>query len=256
MTKLTFLGSGSAFALPQNGNYQSNMILETDSGKRLLIDCGTQCFQAMHDLGYTAGDIDAVYISHIHFDHCGSCEEFAFRSRFIHNKKPILFAHPKVLGKLRLCLQEPLGVIDGREMELCDWFQIGYTTSHPGGGTFTFDGIKFTMLQHPHISVPGYATKAISSYGLIFTSEGTGKRIYITTDTNGYYQRVCENSDLIFHDCEVDKTPSRVHVHISDLQELPEHIKAKMWLYHYQDGDKPDPSGFAGYVQKGQVFEL
>lgn len=37
---------------------------------------------------------------------------------------------------------------------------------------------------------------------------------------------------------------------------MPEDIKAKMWLYHYSDGDLPDAKqdGFLGFVAKGQVF--
>jgi hypothetical protein len=47
-----------------------------------------------------------------------------------------------------------------------------------------------------------------------------------------------------------------VHAHFSELRDLSPEIKAKMWLYHYQPGPKPDAvaEGFAGYVNVRQQF--
>mgnify|MGYP001025512325 CR=1 FL=1 len=61
-----------------------------------------------------------------------------------------------------------------------------------------------------------------------------------------------------FHDCETSPFPSNVHAHYNDLKSLPKNIKEKMWLCHYNDGDKPDciKDGFAGWVQQGQVFDF
>ena len=54
MTKLTFLGVGSAFTLK---NWQSNMLAES-GGKRLLIDCGGDCRYSLAERGLGAKDID------------------------------------------------------------------------------------------------------------------------------------------------------------------------------------------------------
>jgi hypothetical protein len=73
-----------------------------------------------------------------------------------------------------------------------------------------------------------------------------------------------DNSDIIFQDCETydwqtGKSKSGVHAHYRELLTLPEEIRSKMWLYHYQDA-RPLPDakadGFAGFVEQGQVFEL
>ena len=63
-------------------------------------------------------------------------------------------------------------------------------------------------------------------------------------------------SDLIFHDCETAKKPSGVHAHYSELVQLPAATKAKMWLYHYNDGPLPDATkdGFRGFVPRGMKF--
>jgi len=62
---------------------------------------------------------------------------------------------------------------------------------------------------------------------------------------------------LYGHDCEIS-TRSGVHAHFDELKELPSYIKEKMWLYHYGDEELPnaEAAGFAGFVKKGQMFEL
>ncbi|VEH28122.1 metal-dependent hydrolase of the beta-lactamase superfamily transporter III [Legionella sainthelensi] len=49
-----------------------------------------------------------------------------------------------------------------------------------------------------------------------------------------------------------------MHAHFSQLDTLAPEIKAKLWLYHYNDGKLPDAQfhGFLGFVQCGQIIEL
>ncbi|MGL5193292.1 MAG: MBL fold metallo-hydrolase, partial [Chroococcales cyanobacterium] len=68
--KLTFLGSGSAFTVGAN-NYHSNVLLESDRGTKLLIDCGSDIRFSLHEAGYSHLDITDIYISHLHSDHAG-----------------------------------------------------------------------------------------------------------------------------------------------------------------------------------------
>lgn len=59
--KLKFLGSGSAFTM---NNYQTNAVLEADTGKRMLIDCGSDIRFSMRDAGLSHKDIQALYLTH------------------------------------------------------------------------------------------------------------------------------------------------------------------------------------------------
>lgn len=65
-------------------------------------------------------------------------------------------------------------------------------------------------------------------------------------------------ADVIYHDCETSPFKSGVHAHYNDLKTLPSATKAKMWLYHYQPGEKPDAlaDGFLGYATKGQSYDF
>jgi len=60
---LRFLGCGPAFADPIQR--QTNAVLFGASGKKMLIDCGTDCRHAMREVGLDYRSVDAVYISHV-----------------------------------------------------------------------------------------------------------------------------------------------------------------------------------------------
>ena len=65
MTKLIFLGSGSAFTVGAN-NFQSNILLVTEQNHKLLIDCGTDIRLSLYAAGLSYLDITDIYISHLH----------------------------------------------------------------------------------------------------------------------------------------------------------------------------------------------
>jgi hypothetical protein len=54
-----------------------------------------------------------------------------------------------------------------------------------------------------------------------------------------------------------------VHAHYDDLKTLPDEIRKKIWLMHYQPvmpiidlQKRARDDGFAGFVEKGQIFDL
>ncbi len=54
------------------------------------------------------------------------------------------------------------------------------------------------------------------------------------------------------------KTMRETPLHYDELKTLGDDLKGRMWLYDYQDGEKPDckADGFLGWVQQGQVFDF
>lgn len=255
--ELLFLGTGAAIyrhADDAAHNFNSNMILE-HHGKRLLIDCGIDIkysLQAAH-LSYT--DIDAVYISHLHFDHAGGLEWLALSNMFHggHNK-PTLYIHESLATPLwENSLRAGLSTLDESKATLASFFnvvEVGETQ------TFDWEGIVFELIQtihtyHDHHLVP--------SYGLLFAADD--ETVFITTDTRFTPDLLKESYDrasLIFHDCDVSDAPSCVHAAYSQLMTLPEKTRHKMWLYHYAEQALPNAQqdGFRGFVKKGQLFEF
>ncbi|WP_422128192.1 MBL fold metallo-hydrolase [Vibrio hannami] len=60
-------GSGSAYA--KNSN-TSSVLISGQSGHQLLIDCGPTIPRALLKKEVGVNDIDAIFFTHIHPDHC------------------------------------------------------------------------------------------------------------------------------------------------------------------------------------------
>lgn len=252
--KLIFLGSGSAFTVGDN-NYHSNMLLENESGQRLLIDCGSDARFALYELGLTYRDIHDVYISHLHADHVGGLEWLAFTTKFNANcKKPNLYISANLVESLwENVLSGGLKSLQTVTADLSSYFEV-----HPikEGNHFSWQNLELQLIQTIHVESE---FTLVPSYGLLFTANGL--KIFITTDTQAapnQIRDVYNIADIIFHDCETSENKSKVHAHYDDLVKLPAEIKKKMWLYHYNPGPLPDAikDGFRGFVKKGQCFDF
>ena len=253
--KLTFLGSGSAFYTGEylGENWQSNILIESPSGRRLLLDCGSDIRFSLKEQSLNVNDIDDVYISHLHADHIGGIEWLAFGTKFSENgRKPNIWAERSILKDLwSHSLRGGLGSIEGEDANIHSYFN-----PHPirENGGFIWEGIEFRLVQVVHV-MDGF--KISPSYGLLF--EIGSKRIFFTADTQFAPSQISQfyrSADVILHDCETADTQSGVHSHYSQLLNLPVEIRRKMWLYHYQSGCKNDAckDGFAGWVEKGKKF--
>lgn len=262
--KITFLGSGSAFCMD---NWQSNILIETDQpdGQKMLFDCGGDIRWSLKDVGLSALDIDSVYISHLHADHIGGLEYLAFVSYFAKTvrggKKPSIIGNAQLINDLWNCsLRGGLNSIQMMDADLSTYFNV---IKVPNSGSFKLGDTDFKTIQTIHVVAD---TSFVKSFGLMITlpsqaQEGsTIKKVFITSDTQyapSQLNDFINSADVVFHDCETAKYKSGVHAHYSDLIQLPENIKSKMWLYHYNNVDGlPDAvsDGFKGFVRKGQSF--
>lgn len=251
--KLTFLGTGSAFTI--EGNYHSNMILETHNHKKLLIDCGSDARHSLHELGLTYRDIDSVYISHLHADHVGGLEWLAFTTKFDPEAhKPHLYISEKLVDDLwNKTLAGGLSSLQTEMATLATYFDVHAVKEHDA---FVWEKLKIKLIQTLHV-MSDFAI--LPSYGIEFTVNNI--TVFITTDTQyGPYQinDFYNTADIIFQDCEIGEHKSHVHAHYDELVKLPANIKNKMWLYHYNGGELPDAvkDGFRGFVKKGQCFDF
>lgn len=260
---LTFLGAGSAFTVGDN-NYQSNVLITNrQTGRRLLVDCGSDARFAIHELGLKPTDINDVFISHLHADHIGGLEWLAFSTKFNPAaKKPRLLISRQFITELwASSLAGGLESLEGETATLETYFDIEKdpTDGQLGiskKGRFKWEGLEMQMVQVVHI-VNDFSISP--SYGLMFQANGV--KVFFTSDTQfgpNQLAKFYDMADIIFHDCETAPFRSKVHAHYDDLKTLPENIKKKMWLYHYQPGKTQDAlaDGFRGFVVKGQKFEL
>jgi ribonuclease BN (tRNA processing enzyme) len=259
MFKIQFIGVGSAFTTREY--YQSNALVIAESGRKLLIDCGTHAQFALEELGINNAnvgqEIDGVYISHLHADHVGSMEWLALVTYFNPTcPRPKLFTVQSLMSDLwNRSLRGGLETLEGKIANLTDYFDCRPVRIN---SSFIWENIRFTPVQTVHV-VSGMMIQ--HSYGLIINEVGSDKKIFFSTDTQfAPYQmrKFYDSCDLIFHDCETAPFKSGVHAHYEDLKSLPAQVKAKMWLYHYQPSPSQDSEkdGFLGFVKKAQIFEI
>lgn len=73
--KITVAGCGNAFP---DDNFNQSFIVE-ENGRTMLVDCGYQVPLALRVNRIDFRSIDDIYISHLHADHLGGLEYFAFQ---------------------------------------------------------------------------------------------------------------------------------------------------------------------------------
>jgi ribonuclease BN (tRNA processing enzyme) len=252
--KFTFLGSGSAFTVGAD-NFHSNMILTSDRGTKLLIDCGSDIRFSLYLADFTYLDITDIYISHLHADHAGGLEYIGLNTMFDPRcDRPNLYLSSDLASEIwDRTLSGGMRSVSGAILELESFFKVHKIDLH---GHFFWEGIKFTLVKVIHVDNGFFV---IPSYGLFFTVDGVN--VFLTTDARICKGEDCifyEQADIIFQDCETAPFPTNVHAHYTELVELPAAIKHKMWLYHYQPGSLPnaEKDGFQGFVKRGQVFDF
>ncbi len=253
--RIRFLGSGSAFT-ENPDNFQSNMFVSSpgDEGG-LLIDAGADIRRSMVVQGMGYRDVSTVYISHLHNDHIGGMEWLAFRSFFDPDApRPRLIIAEEIVDALwSNALKAGMGQLDDGPAHLDTYFEV---VTFRDGECFAWGDVEMSPVRVTHFITAGEESP---SFGLMMRSDSRSS--FLTTDA----RFDCDNlmpfytaADVIFQDCETVSSPTDVHAHFTELTTLPSDIRAKMWLYHYNDGDLPDAdaAGFLGYVSAGQVFEL
>lgn len=252
--QLLFLGTGSAFTVGAN-NFQSNMLLTAKSGRRLLIDCGSDIRWSLYEQGFDYRSFDDIYISHLHADHVGGLEYVGFSTKYdARCDRPHLFLSRDLTDDLwERTLSGGMRMLEGDLATLESFFDVQEVGQ---SREFCWEGIRLELVRTFHVN-SGFGL--MPSYGLFF--EVNRQRVFITTDCQfrlDYLAEYYERADVIYQDCETAKRPTPVHAHYSQLRQLSPKIKSKMWLYGYNPGPLPDAreDGFAGFCYKGSMFDF
>lgn len=257
--RLIFAGVGAAFS--SSRLWQTNLLFEyEDAGKpkRLLYDCGSDARHSLGELGVDAQDIPEVFVSHLHADHVGGLEWLALRR---------YFGNRRANGSTRLYLPNALdpdiwektlrgglGTLEVDPAVLRTFFTVQPLNPNQSLRLGDCGVMKiFTTVHHYD------GDQLQPCFGCRIVTQG-GKKILYTCDTQfvpNPMRQLYAWADVIFHDCETAPFKSTIHAHYEDLLTLPDDIRAKMHLVHYQDNfaeRQPTQDGFEGFVRKGQVF--
>ncbi|MEI7027877.1 MBL fold metallo-hydrolase [Paenibacillus sp. y28] len=216
------LGTGSAFAK----KYFNNNALVSYNGFRLLIDLGVTGSLSLHQLGIGMDKIDAVLITHLHADHIGGLEEYAYQMKFVYGRKPRLYV-PDVL--IRPLWENSLrgGLEHDTEgpQTMSDYFEV--IPVYPGTPVAFRGGLTVEAVRTTH--VPGKPSFSLFLNGSIFYSCDI---IFDRSLLQHVHQeRACHT---ILHDCQLS-SPGVVHASLDELLTLPDELQEKIWLMHYGD---------------------
>ncbi|MBM3268386.1 MAG: MBL fold metallo-hydrolase [Candidatus Sericytochromatia bacterium] len=247
---LTFVGCGSGIYSELGNN---NVLLESpETGESLLIDCGFVSAPKLEREGRLSAIKNAL-VTHVHSDHVGGFEYWAYLNRYVWNTRPNVFYHESVFdefwsGTLRGGLLRSQDA-EGRpeQLGLADYY-----TPRP-------------LRDNEIIRIPGLPDIRLAptlhvvekpAYSLFI-----GDTIYFSSDTVELpptHGPTGKPLEAIFQDCQLFEGPSNVHISIFQLDRgmAPDH-KRITWLMHYGRGfEKHDPLGlgFAGFVSPGQTF--
>lgn len=216
---ILMLGTGNAFAK----RYFNNNALLFHNGYTLMIDCGTTAPLSLHQLGMQPDAINAIIITHIHADHTGGLEEFAYRMKFQYRKKPVLYVPADIAGILwDHSLRGGLEQENWRSLE--DYFEVRRVQE--GRPVELHDDLTVELVRTEHI--PGKL-----SYSLLFNN-----RFFYTSDMRfnpGLVTDLVRNRGcVVFHDCQF-LSPGAVHASLDELLTLPEDVQSRIYLMHYAD---------------------
>ncbi|MGO4543699.1 MBL fold metallo-hydrolase [Paenibacillus sp. 2TAB23] len=239
---ITMIGTGSAFAKKYDNN---NALIEVN-GFRLLVDCGITLPKALHQQGISFQELDGVLISHIHGDHVGGLEEYAFQMMFKYNRKPVLYIAESLVDPL---WEQTLrgGLTQGPLERLEDFFEV--RPIKPDIETELSPGLKVKLIQTKHIpNKPSYSILFNGSF--FYTAD-------MRFDPELLQQLVDEGVSTIYHDCQLE-APGVVHATLDELLSLPVAIQQKTWLMHYGDAidQHAGRTGFMRIVEQHVTYEL
>lgn len=220
--QIQMIGTGSAFSK----QYFNNNALVTCNGFTLLIDCGATAPRALHSLGIPMDSIDGILITHIHADHVGGLEEFAFRLKYAYNKKIKLFVPSSIEDSLwNHSLRGGLENLAEGIAGLNDYFDV--VLLEEAVVTELFPELIIELIRSKHIPLKPSYSLLLNNY--LFYSSDTTFDYSLLMDL--HENRQCR---YILHDCQLT-SPGIVHTCLEELLTLPANVQETVYLMHYED---------------------
>ena len=180
MIKVVVIGAGTA--IPAKGRSPASIYMHTGK-EHILFDAGPGTLQRLHTIGVSLFDIDRIFLSHFHLDHCLDIATLLFARR------------------IPTCAQQkPLAIYGPRGLKT-----LHRRFNHALNGWMTPRGFRLTLreLKQERVQLPGYSiqTKFMNHYdtGALGYRLTSGKKtIAYSGDTD-----VCKAITVLGHNADV-----------------------------------------------------
>ena len=256
---LYFIGCGSAFAK----TLKQNNLLIVKGNDHLLVDCGTTCSQALHEVGVSMAEIQNYLITHSHADHIGGLEEVQLSGRYVIKRKPhmiITKVYEEILWEQSL--RGGSEQSEGRPLKFKDLWRTTRPTKVSGYPRETFEAevgcinVKMPRTLHFPDSAKSWRECAWSCAVII------DEKILFTSDTRFDPDLIQDfdklyDLEIIFHDCQM--FTGGVHASLEELMTLPKKIRQKTVLMHYGDNwrnfrSRAREGNFHSWAKEGHTY--
>jgi len=244
--KLTVLGSGTSIPHPRRAS--PGFWLDTGD-RKVLLDIGPDTPHRAAEESLDWHDLDAIWVSHFHFDHFGGLPPFLFSLRWApqttNRTKPLRLAGPNGLRNLLQTIN------DGNNYRLFTQnFPVEVIEVKPDEGFELVPGLMAQTMKTPH-------TK--ESLALQLT-HSAGKRLVYTSDT-GFTEELgifVKKADVLLMECSFRRNkPLQTHLELTEAMTLAKECDpGKLVLTHlYPEWDAFDVVVESSKLWQGDVIE-
>lgn len=267
MTSITLLGTAGG---PGGHTRRSGIasLVEVD-GIRMLVDAGVGVVRQLTHLGLTVGDIDVVFLTHLHDDHtAGLPALMTFRHTM--RRGPMTLIGPPGTAALRdgvLAYMQANAAIRGQEGSLVDAATLFTAVDVEPGVVHSANGLTVTAAENTHYALTEFAAPQ-RSYSLRF--DAADRSVVFTGDTgeSRAVERLAGGADLLIcemvTDADIAQVPPPVQAHMRSEHLSPTQVGrlataagvGSVVLSHYTDASPDDLAAirreYPGEVTAGQ----
>ena len=222
--KIFVLDTGDAFTTDR---FNTCFIVQDSKGTNLAIECPHPYMKILEQNSSSkfpeVDKINHVFVSHLHADHFGGLETFAFYKKFIEDKKLTLYVGEDDLKYAKTALKPAMGTMfDGKEYSDVP-FEFYFHEVPMQQKSMRGLGNLIISVKKTNHYIPSHA---------IMIRENDVSIAY-SSDTIFDKELIdwMDQADIIIH--EVGSPPG--HASYKDLCSLPEKTRDKIKLIHYSD---------------------